>query len=52
MDYQGFNNLTIKNWYFLLLVRESLDQLSQTQHFTQLNVTNTYHLMMIKKGNK
>ena len=25
MDYQGLNNLTIKNWYPLLLVRKSLD---------------------------
>ncbi len=27
VDYRGLNNLTIKNWYPLLLVRESLDQL-------------------------
>ena len=25
IDYQGLNNLTIKNWYPLLLVRKSLD---------------------------
>ena len=25
VDYQGLNNLTIKNWYPLLLVEESLD---------------------------
>ncbi len=25
VDYQGLNNLTIKNWYSLLLVGESLD---------------------------
>ena len=25
VDYQGFNNLTIKNWYLLPLVGESLD---------------------------
>ena len=28
MDYQDFNNLTIKNWYPLSLVGESLDRLS------------------------
>ena len=27
VDYQGFNKLTIKNWYFLPLVGESLNQL-------------------------
>ncbi len=30
IDYQGFNNLTIKNWYLLSLVGELLDRLSQT----------------------
>lgn len=25
IDYQSFNNLTIKNWYFLLFIRELLD---------------------------
>ncbi len=28
VDYQGLNNLTIKNWYLLPLVRKSLDWLS------------------------
>ena len=28
VDYQGFNNLTIKNQYFLPLIAESLDRLS------------------------
>ena len=30
VDYQGFNNLTIRNWYYLFLVGESLDQLGRT----------------------
>ena len=34
IDYQDLNNLTIKNWYPLLLVRESLDWLGRAQHFT------------------
>lgn len=28
VNYQNFNNLTIENWYPLLLINESLDQLS------------------------
>ena len=52
MDYQSLNNLTIKNWYLLLLVGKLLDQLSRAQHFTQLDLTNIYHQMRIKKGNE
>ncbi len=33
VDYQGFNNLTIKNWYPLLLVGESLDWLGRVRCF-------------------
>ena len=29
VDYQGLNNLTIKNWNFLPLVKESLDWLTR-----------------------
>ena len=52
VDYQGLNNLTIKNWYPLPLVRESLDWLNWACHFTQLNLTNAYHQMRIRKGNE
>ncbi len=34
VDYRGLNNLTIKNWYPLLLVAESLDRLGRAQRFT------------------
>ena len=43
IDYRGLNNLTIKNWYPLPLVGESLDQLGQAQRFIQLDLTNAYH---------
>ena len=43
VDYQGLNNLTIKNRYPLSLVDESLDLLGWPQRFTQLDLTNTYH---------
>ena len=43
VDYQGLNNLTIKNWYLLSLIRESLDQFSQAKQFTQLDLTTAYH---------
>ncbi len=52
VDYQGFNNLIIKNWYPLPLVGESLDWLSWTRCFTQLNLTNAYYRMRIREGDK
>ena len=41
--YRGLNNLTIKNWYLLSLIRELLDRLRRTKQFTQLNLTSAYH---------
>ncbi len=52
MDYQGLNNLTIKNWYLLPLVGESLDRLGRARHFTQLDLTNAYYQMRIREGNE
>ena len=52
VDYRGLNNLTIKNWYPLPLIGESLDRLGQAKRFTQLNLTSAYHRMRIKEGNK
>ncbi len=52
MDYQGLNNLIIKNWYPLPLIRESLDWLSWARYFTQLYLTNAYHWMRIREGDK
>ena len=40
VDYRGLTNITIKNWYLLLLIGESLDWLCQAKQFTQLNLTN------------
>ncbi len=51
-DYQGLNNLTSKNWYLLPLVGELLNRLGQAQRFTQLDLTNAYYQMRIRKGNK
>ncbi len=51
-DYQGLNNLTIKNWYPLPLVGESLDRLGRARRFTQLDLTNAYHQMRIREGDE
>ena len=52
VDYQGLNNLTIKNWYPLLLIGEALDRLGRAKQFIQLDLTSTYHQMRIRNGNE
>ena len=52
VDYQALNNLTIKNWYPLSLIGESLDRLSRAKRFTQLDLTNAYHQMQIWEVDK
>ncbi len=52
VDYQGLNNLSIKNLYPLLLVRKSLDWLSWARGFIQLDLTHAYYQMRIKEGNE
>ena len=34
LNYWGLNNLTIKNWYPLLLIAEALDRLDRAKRFT------------------
>ena len=43
VNYRGLNNLTIKNWYPLSLIGESLDRLERAKRFTQLDLTSAYH---------
>ena len=52
INYKELNNLTIKNRYPLLLIGELLDCLGRAKHFTQLDLTNAYHQMRIRKGDK
>ena len=52
VDYQGLNNLTIKNRYPLPLVGESLDRLGRARRFTQLDLTSAYHRMRIREGDE
>ncbi len=52
VNYRDLNNLTIKNRYPLPLIGESLDRLGRAKRFTQLDLTNAYHQMRIRKGDK
>ena len=52
VDYQRLNNLTIKNCYPLPLIGESLNCLGCAKRFTQLDLTNAYHRMRIRKSDE
>ena len=52
INYQGLNNLIIKNQYLLHLIGEALDWLDRAKQFTQLNLTSGYNQMHIKEGNE
>ena len=52
VNYQGLNNLTIKNRYSLPLIGESLDRLGRAKRFTQLDLTSAYHRMRIREGDE
>ena len=52
VDYQGLNNLIIKNWYLLPLISKALNQFNRAKQFTQLDLTSAYHQKRIKEGDK
>ena len=52
VNYRGLNNLTIKNWYQLLVIGKFLDWLGQAKRFTQLDFTSAYYQIRIKKDNE
>ena len=52
VNFWGLNNLTIKNRYPLPLIGKSLDQLGCAKWFTHLDLTNIYHQMRIREGDK
>ena len=52
VNYQGLNNLMIKNWYLLPLIGELLGSLGRARRFIQLNLTNAYHRIRIRKGDE
>ncbi len=52
INYQGLNNLTIKNWYPLALIRKALDHLGRAKQFIQLDLTCAYYQMRIREDDK
>ena len=52
INYQEFNNLTIKNCYPIPLIGKSLNCLGHTKHFIQLKLMNAYYRMRIWEDDK
>lgn len=52
VKYQSLKNLTIRSWYSLVLINESLNWLDQAKCLSQLNLISVYHWMKICKGDK
>ncbi len=52
VNYQGLNNLIIKNWYLFPLISKALDQLGWAKQFIKLDLTSAYHRMRIWEGDK
>ena len=52
VDYQGLNNLIIKNRYPLPLIGESFDRLGRAKRFTQFDLTSASHQIRIKEGDE
>ena len=49
MDYQGLNNITRKNHYPLVLIKETLNGISKARYFTKLDIIITFYKIRITK---
>lgn len=52
IDYQGINDITIKNKYSLPLIDPTFEPLHQATVFTKLDLRNAYHLIRIREGDE
>lgn len=52
IDYQGLNDITIKNHYPLTLISSAFELLQGATIFTKLDLHNAYHLVRIREGNE
>ena len=50
MDYRGLNNITKKNRYPLLLIKETLNGILKIRYFTKLDITTAFYKIRIAKG--
>ena len=52
IDYQGINEITVKNRYPLPLMSSAFDLLQGATFFTKLDLRNAYHLVRIREGDE
>ena len=50
VDYRGLNNITRKDHYPLLLIKEILSGISKVKYFIKLNITVVFYKIRITKG--
>ena len=50
VDYQGLNDITRKDRYPLLLIKEILSGISKLKYFTKLDITVIFYKICIAKG--
>ncbi|UTT94500.1 hypothetical protein NDA17_003260 [Ustilago hordei] len=52
MDYCGLNEITLKNWALLPLIKEQLFLLQKAKNYTKLDLQAAYNLICITKGDE
>ena len=52
VDYWGLNAITVKNWYPLPLISETLNCLSWVRIFTKLNIIAAFNRLCIQEGDE
>ena len=50
MDYQGLNNITVKNCYLLPLIWETLDQFCKADWYTKLDIISAFNHIWTAQG--
>jgi len=48
VDYRSFNVITIKNKFFLSLIKKTLNRLIDVVYFTKLDLKNAYYRIRIR----
>ncbi len=52
MNYRDLNIITVKNWYSLSLISETLNHLNQAKIFIKLNIISAFNWLWIKEENE
>ncbi len=52
VNYQDLNAITVKNWYSLSLISETLNHLSRAKFFIKLNIISAFNRLWIKEEDK